>query len=136
MAEKTLTRGHVPTRWLKTPNVQALIIAAIFAMSVVTFYVLFNAASKIEYFKEIVAALIGTLLTAVITTLLLKSQTSSEEGREKNVELFKHKFDAYSTFLELASRHTSDRNMSSDEASQLLSIFHRIRLLRDRKSVV
>ena len=134
MSENTPAARLLTRRWLKTPNAQALIIAAIFAMSVLTFYVLFNAASKIEYFKEILAALIGTLLTAVITTLLLKSQTSNEESREKNVELFKRKFDQYSAFLELASRHTADRSLSKEESIQLLTTFHKIRLLGGKET--
>ena len=122
-------------RWLKTPNAQALIIVAIFAISVLTFYILFDAASKIEYFKEILAALMGTLLTAVITTLLLKSQTSSEEIRERNVELFRRKFDAYSAFIELASLHTADRSLSKAESVQLLSMFHKMNLLARQDTI-
>lgn len=127
---ENVTAGRSPKRrWLEAPNKQALVIAAIFATSVITFYILFDAASKIEYFKEILAALMGTLLTAVITTVLLNTQTRSEEIREQNAEVFKRKFDAYSAFMELASRHTADRSLSKDEAVELLSVFHKIGLL-------
>jgi hypothetical protein len=127
--------GRFPSgRWLRTPNAQALIIATIFVISILTFYILFDAASKIEYFKEILAALMGTLLTAVITTLLLKSQTSGEEIKERNVELFRRKFDAYSRFIELASLHTADRNLSKEESIQLLSMFHNMRLLSSKET--
>lgn len=134
MSEDAPAGRLISRRWLETPNKQALVIAAIFATSALTFYILFDAASKIEYFKEILAALMGTLLTAVITTLLLSSQTASAESKERSVELFKRKFDLYSTFVEIASLHTADRILSQRETIKLLSLFHKIRLLSDKKT--
>ena len=43
------------------------------------------------YAHEIAAAFLGTLLTVIVTALLLRKQTISEESKEKNVKIYEAK---------------------------------------------
>lgn len=69
-------------------------------LSFLIFYMLFNQVRADNYLREIVSALIATILTVTITTFLLKAQSRSEELKERNVELLCRKIDSYGRFVE------------------------------------
>jgi hypothetical protein len=50
--------------------------------------------------SQFYGALIGVVITAIITVLLLQGQTAKEEEHEKNVKVFEKKQEIYHTFLE------------------------------------
>lgn len=50
--------------------------------------------------SQFYGALIGVVITAIITVFLLKGQTSNEEEREKSVKVFEKKQEVYHAFLE------------------------------------
>lgn len=73
---------------------------------IITFTVLFIASAvlfkvfKIEILpSQFYGALIGVVITAIITVFLLQGQTSNEEEREKSVKVFEKKQEVYNTFL-------------------------------------
>jgi len=50
--------------------------------------------------SQFFGALIGVVITAIITVFLLQGQTASEEQREKSIKVFEKKQDVYHEFLE------------------------------------
>ncbi len=74
---------------------------------IIAFTLIFIASSvifKIFEFEvlpsQFFGALIGVVITAIITVFLLQGQTSNEEEREKSVKVFEKKQEVYHTFLE------------------------------------
>ncbi|OHD64456.1 MAG: hypothetical protein A2096_04085 [Spirochaetes bacterium GWF1_41_5] len=76
--------------------------------------------------KDLIAAISGTFLqaviTAVITYFLLTGQSAAEEVKERNVEVFKQKNEAYKSFIDELWKAWNDKNISYSEISNLLSI--------------
>jgi uncharacterized membrane protein required for colicin V production len=66
--------------------------------------------------SQLFGALIGVACTATITMLLLHGQTSNEEKREKNVQVFKEKLKLYMTLLEKLQDIIQDVENQEDEA--------------------
>ncbi|MDO5104901.1 hypothetical protein [Capnocytophaga sp.] len=50
--------------------------------------------------SQFYGALIGVVITAIITVFLLQGQTANEEKRERNLKVFEKKQDVYHAFLE------------------------------------
>lgn len=117
-------------------SVRLLIIATIFLLSFLTFNVLFKASATDDYFKEIIAALIGTILAAVVTTLLLKSQSQGEELKERNVAVFHRKVEAYEAFLDRVLAHLSDHKVSDEEAHDLRRLVYKMALFSSEDTIV
>jgi hypothetical protein len=118
----------MPVRFLKDRRVEIAIIV-IFLLSFVTFKILFDAASKEEYFKEMLSALMGTILAAAVTMWLLRSQTAGEELKERNVAVFNERFSAYNEFLSRAVEAMEDQDLSTDEARQLRALAYKISMV-------
>jgi len=73
---------------------------------IIVFTVLFIASAVIfKIFKfeilpsQFYGALIGVVITAIITVFLLQGQTANEEEREKSVKVFEKKQEVYNSFL-------------------------------------
>lgn len=58
--------------------------------------------------SQFYGALIGVVITAIITVFLLKGQTANEEEREKSVKVFEKKQEVYHSFLEELKRIIQD----------------------------
>lgn len=114
---------------------QLALIAAIFFLSFITFNILFQATSGDGYFNEIIAALIGTILAAVVTTMLLRSQSQGEELKERNVEVFRKKVDAYQEFVDQSLELLDDNELSTDEARQLRRSVYKLSLFSSEETV-
>ena len=70
--------------------------ALLFAVTAVLFKVF-----EIEIFpSQIYGALMGSVITCIITLLLLRGQTSSEELKERNMAVFNQKQAVYHRFIE------------------------------------
>lgn len=100
-------------------NPQLFTVIAIGLLSFVIFYVLFQQVAAADYLREIIAALIATILTVTITTLLLKTQTDSEEAKERNVEILRRKIDSYNVFIDSIIDTMDDEGVSADEAKTI-----------------
>lgn len=116
-------------------SARLLAIASIFLLSFLTFNILFKASGPNDYFKEIIAALIGTILAAVITTLLLRSQSQGEELKERNVEVFSKKLTAYESFLDATLTHLNDNSISDAEAHDLRRLVYKMALFSSEATI-
>lgn len=117
------------------PGRQLTLIAAIFFLSFVTFNILFQATTGDNYFREIIAALIGTILAAVITTMLLRSQTRGEELKERNVEVFRKKVEVYEQFLDQTLGVMEDSELSDEEIQKLRRSIYRLSLFSSEDTI-
>lgn len=100
-------------------NPQLFSVLSIGLLSFLIFYVLFKQVSADDYLREIIAALIATILTVTITTLLLKSQTESEEAKERNVEILRRKIDSYNVFIDSIIDTMDQDEVTEDEAKAI-----------------
>ena len=114
---------------------QLVAIGVIFVLSFATFNILFRAATQDEFFKEILAALIGVILAAVITTMLLGSQTSGEEIKDRNVELFKEKVRLYQSFIVASLDCMQDGQISEAEAYQIKKHVYHLSLFSSEQTI-
>lgn len=74
-----------------------LIVLLFLVMGVV--FILFHLFSTRDFSYEICCALIGTIITAVITVFLLQGQSSSDEKKDKNIKIYKNKLEVYSEYV-------------------------------------
>lgn len=68
----------------------------------------------------IVSAAISVLLTASVTSELIKSQTDTEEIKERNIRIFEKKITIYQNFLEKLHEIISKKKISEDDVNELL----------------
>lgn len=76
---------------------------------------------------QFIGALLGVVITAIITVLLLQGQSKTEESIEKNMKVFEKKQEVYFNFLEklnailqkeeLQRHHNSKRNIEMEETN-------------------
>lgn len=114
---------------------QLFMLGIIAVITLLTFNTIFAASTPDDYPREIIAALIGTLMAAIVTTLLLKEQTAGEETRERNVEIFRRKVDVYREFAAQVSESSEDGEFSVAELSALRRTLHHMALLSEPASV-
>lgn len=74
-----------------------ILILCLISGIIVVFFKLFTVK---DLWYETYAAIIGVVITAVITFILLKGQTEKEEEREKSLEIHKHKIAVYASFIQ------------------------------------
>lgn len=96
---------------------------------IITFTVLFIASAVIFKIFELeilpsqfYGALIGVVITAIITVFLLQGQTANEEEREKSIKVFEKKQEVYHAFLEELKRIIQDGEItivSKDKSASL-----------------
>jgi len=85
--------------------------------------------STSDYTKEILAAVLGTLLITVVTIGLLGAQSRNELRRQKSIAIFEHKMKIYSGFIDIIIDILSDGKVSQDEIKTLVQWDLRISLL-------
>lgn len=133
-------RANLPHYWdnvsggiRKNRHLTAVILIGFF--SFVIFYILFNQMTGDNYLREIVSALIATILTVTITTFLLKSQSESEEAKERNVELLRRKIDAYSLFVDCYLESMDEDGMNEEDAKNIRKQIYHLSLFSSSKTV-
>ena len=69
--------------------------------------------------SQILSALAGAVVAAIITLFLLLGQTSSEEKKERNTKVFEKKLEIYQEFLQCLYEVIKDGEVSEEEAIRL-----------------
>ncbi|WP_052258965.1 hypothetical protein [Sphingobacterium sp. T2] len=75
--------------------------------------------------SQFYGALIGVVITAIITVFLLKGQTSQEMERDKDVKIFEQKIKVYSEFTERMWAMLDDGTVTDEELKELRTICFR-----------
>ena len=83
---------------------------------IVVFFRLF---SLKDLWYETYAAIIGVVITAVITFILLKGQTENEEEREKSLEIHKRKIEVYASFVQEIWSKLDDNQLTQEEMLEI-----------------
>ena len=81
--------------------------------------VLFRIFSLSDIWAQMFGAFIGAMITVIITLLLLKSQTSSEEEKERNSKVFEEKLRIYQEFLKKLCEVVKDVNIEKSKEIEL-----------------
>jgi len=82
-----------------------MIVAVVYASAFLTFEYLFKSTHGGTYYQNVIVALLGTILTVVITSILLTEQSRSEEVKERHVEVFSKMVDRYERMTSLLLRY-------------------------------
>ena len=85
--------------------------------------VLFFLFSLENLWYEAYAAIIGVILTAIVTVMLLDGQSRSEEEKDKNIEVYKARLGVYSGFNQKMWDILNDDDIESDEILELQNYF-------------
>jgi gas vesicle protein len=72
-----------------------------------------------------VGTLLGTVIAAVVTALLLSGQSSAEEVKERNVKVFEKKADIFQKYIDLVWDIWDDHIVTSDEYDKLTSSYYK-----------
>ena len=89
---------------------------ALIACAIVVFLRLFSVA---DLWFQMYAAILGVIITAIITQVLLKGQTESDTEREKNAEVFREKLKIYMDFLKMLCDTLKDKKLTEEESMLL-----------------
>ena len=82
---------------------------------------------------QLIGALFGTIATAVITVLLLNTQTSIEENKDIGVSVFGKKQEIYLQFIDFLQEITKDNKVSEEELQALIYQLSLIQMHADSK---
>ncbi len=118
-----------------TIYVEFALIVLMFLLSFITFKNIFSQTKGGDYFQEVIAALIGTLLTIIITFILLKQQTKTEELKEQNVEVFKKRIARYEEMIQLLVDVREDGKVDKKEAQLLLKAIYNLALVSSEDTI-
>lgn len=75
--------------------------------------------------SQFFGALIGVVITAIITFFLLNGQTSAEETKEKNVKVFEEKSARFNNFINKLWEIWDDRVVELEELNELIKLVSR-----------
>ena len=78
-------------------NTNISILLGLIALGVAVAFRLF---SEADLWFQMFSAILGVIITVIITNLLLNSQTTNDIERERNSEIFKEKLRIYQEFLQ------------------------------------
>lgn len=86
------------------------------ACIIVVFLRLFSIA---DLWFQMFAAILGVIITAIITQVLLKGQTENDSERERSSEVFREKLKIYMDFLRMLCDTLKDKRLTEEEAMQM-----------------
>lgn len=96
-----------------------LLLSTLLALAAFGVAVLFRIFSVSDVWAQMFAALIGAMITVIITLLLLQGQTESDVNREKSSEVFREKLKIYMDFLKMLCDTLKDKKLTEEESMQL-----------------
>lgn len=86
--------------------------------------------------SQFYGALIGVVITAIITVFLLQGQTANEAQRDKDVRIFEEKIKVYSEFTEKMWAMLDDDEVTEEELKMLRNIcFSKLVFYLDNKQI-
>ena len=81
--------------------------------------IIFGIYDNMSLWPNFYGALMGVILTAVTTVVLLLGQTSSEEEKERNTKVFEEKINVYKEFLQIFCKIIEDGKIDKTNKIQL-----------------
>ena len=81
-------------------------------------------------------ALLGTVITAVVTVLLLSGKSAAEEVKERNVNVFEKKSEIFQNYIDIVWDIWEDHAVTSEEYLKLTSMYYKqLMLYLNKKSL-
>lgn len=96
-----------------------LIIAIILVSLVCAFAVYLKMFTQEELWYQMFCALLGVIISAVITMLLIRGQSDNDQEREKSAKIFEEKLRIYQEYLSHLHKVIEDGKLSSEEELEL-----------------
>ncbi|MEM9355886.1 MAG: hypothetical protein AAGB04_06715 [Pseudomonadota bacterium] len=96
-------------------RVISLMLIVLVCVSVFVFFRTFSVEDFPPFAKEIMAAMLGSVITVAITVLLLRYQTASEVNRDKSIAVFQEKLRVYEGFSMVLCEVCDDGYISPEE---------------------
>lgn len=100
-------------------RIVSLMLIVVVCISVFVFFRTFSVEDFPPFAKEIMAAMLGSVITVAITVLLLRYQTTSEVTRDKSIAVFQEKLRIYEGFIEFLCEIARDGQISLEEEQTL-----------------
>ena len=97
----------------------SFLLIVVVCISVFIFFRTFSVEDFPPFAKEIMAAMLGSVITVAITVLLLRYQTTSEVNRDKSIAIFQEKLRIYEGFSEFLCQLSQDGRVD-DQGEQAL----------------
>ena len=112
-SEHSTTHGEMHGLKLSTSRITVYAIILVVIACVFAVYLRLFTGKELWY--EMFAAILGVIITAVITVLLLNGQTNTEEKRDRNSKIFEEKLKIYQEFLHTLCRIVKDGKLTKEE---------------------
>ena len=88
--------------FLKSNGAIICLVVVLFLVMGIVFILMHMFTTK-DFSYQICCALIGTIITAVITVFLLQGQSSADGKKDKNIKIYENKLEVYSEYVRLRS---------------------------------
>jgi hypothetical protein len=118
---------------MKSRMAPLVVLVIAIPIALFAFFKLFSLQEFPPFAKEILAALLGAVMTIAITAVLLRYQTSSEIDRDKNVAVFQEKLRIYEGFCAALCEIAIDGRIKEGEEQTLRLWAMRLSLVSGRE---
>jgi len=86
--------------------------------------------------QDINCGVIGAILTAIITLILLSNQTNVEENIKKKSVIFEEKLKVYTVFLKILGDSLKDGKLSPEELKELIFSFSTLKIHLSKENAI
>ena len=117
---------------------QRIVVFSLVVLAVVIFFesaIVFGYFDTLSIWLQIVGALFGVVLSAIITMLLLSGQSRNALEKERSAEIFREKLRIYQEYLHRLCDILRDGEITSEEAIELQFLTSYISLHADSKNI-
>ncbi len=104
---------------MKLTQKNAIIVVASLVIIACFFAVYLNLFTEKELWYEMFAAVLGVIITAVITMILLRGQSDDDIERERAAKIFEEKLRIYQEYLQTLCDVIKDHSLSDEEKIRL-----------------
>lgn len=104
---------------MKMTQRNAILVVAILVVIACFFAVYLRLFTGKELWYEMFAAVLGVIITAVITMILLKGQSDDDVKRERDAKIFEEKLRIYQDYLHTLCDVIKDHSLSDEEKIRL-----------------
>jgi hypothetical protein len=118
-------------KWIMISVAAGIGVVVFFLISVFT-----NLFAGSEIPLQVTGALLGAIVTAFITVILLSGQSTAEEVKERNVRVFEEKTNRYNKFIDSLWNIWEDRKVSMEELNDLIKAISKDIILYTNKATI
>ena len=109
--------------------ITSLLIAIVVITSYWFFHFAYDFAAPFPYSQELVLALLGAVVTMLITALLLHKQTEFDLSKEQAIKFLELKSDIYQSFIDRIEKMIIQQTLSDRDFIELDFLTHRLAIV-------